>query len=51
MDEQQPQKMKAIDDQQEEGVRGKRPYKTPKLTPEVGERETTDAGCPQPPLP
>ncbi|MBI5411078.1 MAG: hypothetical protein HZA21_03705 [Nitrospirae bacterium] len=32
MDEQQLQKIKAIDDQQAEGVGGKRPYRTPKLT-------------------
>lgn len=32
MDEQQSQKIKAIDDQQAEGVGGKRPYRTPKLT-------------------
>ena len=31
MDEQQSQKMKAIDDQQAEGVGGKRPYETPRL--------------------
>lgn len=31
MDEQQSQKVKAIDDQQAEGVRGKHPYHTPRL--------------------
>jgi len=32
MDEQQPQKVKAIDDQQAAGAGGKRPYHTPTLT-------------------
>ena len=45
MDDQQSQKMKAIDDQQTEGVRGKRPYRTPKLR-KLGSVEQVTQGSP-----
>ncbi|MCR4318915.1 MAG: PIG-S family GPI transamidase component [Candidatus Brocadiaceae bacterium] len=50
MDEQQSQKVKAIDDQQTEGVRGKRPYKTPTLK-KLGSLEQLTQGIPNIPVP
>lgn len=45
MDEHQSQKIKAIDDQQAEGVGRKRPYRTPKLK-KLGSVEQLTQGIP-----
>ena len=50
MDEQQSQKVKAIDDQQAEGAGGKRPYHTPRLT-KLGSVEQLTQGTPNVALP
>lgn len=50
MNEQQSQRIKAIDDQQADGTGGKRPYKTPMLA-KLGSVEQLTRGIPAVPVP